>query len=197
MSQCSGEASQLGLLNLPRLLAVTSSVVFHDESDFVPLAERPVPAASRALAWTNTSFDPSSGVMKPNPLATLKNFTVPAILIAPSLSRSAMTASRQVALPWPGQLRIGKGRCRCRGVPKQKARARPTMKRTSYRHMGDFDGKYKLTGKATDTSKRIVVTATGWRRKVPLLWVLHLPPISPAWPPATGSALDMLRSPQQ
>jgi hypothetical protein len=71
------------------------------------------------------------------------------------------------------------------------------MKRTSYRHMGDFDGKYKLSGKATVTSKRIVVTATGWRRRVPLLWVLHLPPISPAWSAATGSALDMLRSPQQ
>jgi hypothetical protein len=61
------------------------------------------------------------------------------------------------------------------------------MKRTGLCHMGHSDGKYKLR-------KRIVVTATGWRRKVPLLRMLHLPPISPAWPPATGSALDMLRS---
>jgi hypothetical protein len=27
---------------------------------------------------------------------------------------------------------------------KYKVRARPTMKRTTYRYMGDFDGKYKL-----------------------------------------------------
>jgi hypothetical protein len=27
--------------------------------------------------WTNTSFDPSLGSMKPKPLVVLKNFTVP------------------------------------------------------------------------------------------------------------------------
>ena len=30
-----------------------------------------IPASSSAVAWTNTSFDPSSGVMKPKPLAEL------------------------------------------------------------------------------------------------------------------------------
>jgi len=33
--------------------------------------------AAGVVGWTNTSFPPSSGVMKPKPLAVLKNFTVP------------------------------------------------------------------------------------------------------------------------
>src|SRR6476619_1511107 len=36
-----------------------------------------MPAASSAVAWTNTSLPPFSGVMNPKPLAVLKNFTVP------------------------------------------------------------------------------------------------------------------------
>ena len=35
------------------------------------------PDASIAEMWTNTSFAPPSGVMKPKPLVELKNFTVP------------------------------------------------------------------------------------------------------------------------
>src|SRR5437868_191965 len=35
------------------------------------------PARSTAEIWTKTSLDPSSGWIKPNPLALLKNFTVP------------------------------------------------------------------------------------------------------------------------
>jgi hypothetical protein len=41
-----------------------------------------MPAAPRAIARTNTSFEPSSEEMKPNPLAPLKNLTVPEILIS-------------------------------------------------------------------------------------------------------------------
>ena len=40
-----------------------------------------MPAASSAVAWTKTSFEPSSGVMKPKPLAPLKNLTVPEVLM--------------------------------------------------------------------------------------------------------------------
>src|SRR5690606_14186097 len=36
-----------------------------------------MPDLSMAEIWTNTSLAPSSGVMKPNPLVALKNFTVP------------------------------------------------------------------------------------------------------------------------
>src|SRR4249919_4196928 len=35
------------------------------------------PAASSAVTWTKASVPPPSGVMKPNPFASLKNFTVP------------------------------------------------------------------------------------------------------------------------
>src|SRR5262245_53995308 len=41
-------------------------------SDSGPTLER-----STAVMWTNTSFPPSSGVMKPKPFDWLKNFTVP------------------------------------------------------------------------------------------------------------------------
>ena len=41
MSQVLSRGSQLAFLNLPRLLAATSSVVFEGEGDFVALAERP------------------------------------------------------------------------------------------------------------------------------------------------------------
>jgi hypothetical protein len=40
-----------------------------------------MPAASTAVACTNTSLPPSSGVMKPKPFAELKNLTLPLILM--------------------------------------------------------------------------------------------------------------------
>ena len=42
-----------------------------------------MPAASTAVAWTNTSLLPSSGAMNPKPLVVLKNFTVPTVMTAP------------------------------------------------------------------------------------------------------------------
>src|SRR5581483_1435248 len=45
-----------------------------------------MPAASSAVAWTNTSLSPLSGWMKPKPLAVLKNFTVPVVRIVGVLS---------------------------------------------------------------------------------------------------------------
>src|SRR5689334_20265935 len=39
------------------------------------------PAASTAVAWTNTSLPPPSGAMKPKPFAELKNFTVPIVIV--------------------------------------------------------------------------------------------------------------------
>src|SRR4051794_9008516 len=36
-----------------------------------------MPAFSTALIWTKASVPPSSGTMKPKPLSTLKNFTLP------------------------------------------------------------------------------------------------------------------------
>ena len=41
MSQVLSRGSQLAFLNLPRLLAATSSVVFEHEGDLVALVERP------------------------------------------------------------------------------------------------------------------------------------------------------------
>src|SRR5947207_7049649 len=35
------------------------------------------PSPAIALWWTNRSFEPSSGVMKPNPFSSLNHFTVP------------------------------------------------------------------------------------------------------------------------
>src|ERR1700704_3865873 len=45
-----------------------------------PSARLRIPAASTAVAWTNTSLAPPSGEMKPKPLAELKNFTVPMVM---------------------------------------------------------------------------------------------------------------------
>src|SRR5689334_6306443 len=39
-----------------------------------------MPARSSAVTWTNASFWPSSGWMKPKPLVELKNFTVPLVI---------------------------------------------------------------------------------------------------------------------
>src|SRR5271157_2667947 len=43
----------------------------------MPSSSIPTPERSTAEMCTNTSFPPSSGVMKPKPLAWLKNLTVP------------------------------------------------------------------------------------------------------------------------
>src|SRR5580693_9389012 len=50
-----------------------------------------MPAASTAVACTNTSLPPPSGAIKPKPLEVLKNFTVP-IVIGSSCSK--LTAAR-------------------------------------------------------------------------------------------------------
>src|SRR6185312_13951151 len=41
-----------------------------------------MPARSTALMCTNTSREPSLGVMKPKPFWVLKNFTVPVAIVA-------------------------------------------------------------------------------------------------------------------
>src|SRR5665213_420930 len=72
---------------------------------FCPSAREVIPAASTAVAWTNTSFAPPSGAMKPKPLEELKNFTVPMVMIVPlrmivpTEVRKAKTSSREVSGP--------------------------------------------------------------------------------------------------
>src|SRR5271154_4231443 len=64
-----------------------------------------MPAASSAVAWTNTSLAPPSGEMKPKPLVELKNFTVPMVIVFPlrkivrTDARKAKTSSREVSGP--------------------------------------------------------------------------------------------------
>src|SRR6266478_3754796 len=48
-----------------------------------------MPAASTAVAWTNTSLAPPSGEINPKPFDELKNFTVPVAMIAPHAVFSA------------------------------------------------------------------------------------------------------------
>ena len=62
---------ELGLFNLPGLLAAAPAIVFQREGDFVALVEGADPRPLERLAWTNTSLEPSSGEMKPKPLASL------------------------------------------------------------------------------------------------------------------------------
>ena len=45
------------------------------------------PACSTAEIWTNTSFDPSSGWINPNPLVGLNHFTVPVAIVNVSLTQ--------------------------------------------------------------------------------------------------------------
>src|SRR5690349_3432639 len=53
-----------------------------------------MPARSTALMCTNTSFEPSDGVMKPKPFCELKNLTVPVANVASfSCSSRAPTMS--------------------------------------------------------------------------------------------------------
>src|SRR4051812_35285081 len=48
---------------------------------FWPSDKEVIPAASSAVAWTNTSLAPPSGAMKPKPLEELKNLTVPMVMM--------------------------------------------------------------------------------------------------------------------
>src|SRR5690606_13272259 len=58
-------------------------------------SRRPVrPERSTALTCTNTSAPPSSGAMKPNPLAMLNHLTVPVAIGATPQKRTASEASR-------------------------------------------------------------------------------------------------------
>src|ERR1700722_15053839 len=72
---------------------------------FWPSDSEVIPAASRAVAWTNTSLAPPSGEMKPKPLEELKNFTVPMVIVIPlrmivrTDARKAKTSSREVSGP--------------------------------------------------------------------------------------------------
>ena len=47
------------------------------ELDTLVFLERPKATAADLEKWTKTSFDPSSGVIKPKPLSPLNHFTVP------------------------------------------------------------------------------------------------------------------------
>src|SRR5882762_2450377 len=58
-----------------------------------PSAKLRIPAASTAVAWTNTSLAPPSGEMKPKPLAELKNFTVPMVIDCSFKSSGSVHAS--------------------------------------------------------------------------------------------------------
>src|SRR5258708_280537 len=51
-----------------------------------PAARLRIPAASTAVAWTNTSLPPPSGAIKPKPFDVLKNFTVPTAIPSPVAS---------------------------------------------------------------------------------------------------------------
>src|SRR5258706_15529873 len=72
---------------------------------FWPSDSDVIPAASNAVAWTNTSLAPPSGEMKPKPLEELKNFTVPMGMMVPlrvivrTDVRTAKTSSREVSGP--------------------------------------------------------------------------------------------------
>src|SRR6185312_7468796 len=72
---------------------------------FWPSDNEFIPAASSAVAWTNTSLAPPSGEMKPKPLDELKNFTVPIVMMVPlplnfrTNVGKAKTSSREVSGP--------------------------------------------------------------------------------------------------
>src|ERR1700716_1952405 len=66
---------------LPRLSTTSKST-------FAPSARPLKPAFSTALVCKNMSLPPSSGAMKPNPLAALNHFTVP-------LGTAALPSSKQ------------------------------------------------------------------------------------------------------
>src|SRR5262249_18527792 len=80
----SREGSQLGLLNWPACLRRPFRSYSSVQMTLSPALSDRMTAGSRAVAWTNTSFEPSSGEMNPNPLAPLRNLTVPEILMVGS-----------------------------------------------------------------------------------------------------------------
>lgn len=45
-----------------------------------PPSSRSIPARSRAVTWTKTSFDPPPGAIKPKPLVE-NHFTVPVVIV--------------------------------------------------------------------------------------------------------------------
>ena len=55
------------------------------------------PARSTAEMCTNTSFEPSCGVMNPKPLVALKNFTVPVVDMNFPFMRGALGAALRTA----------------------------------------------------------------------------------------------------
>src|SRR5262245_53760332 len=59
----------------------------------------PSPARSTAEMCTKTSFEPSSGWMKPKPLVALKNFTVPVAIDASRFGVTARGSARGVKRP--------------------------------------------------------------------------------------------------
>src|SRR3984957_20037553 len=75
------------------------------------------PAASTAVAWTNTSLPPPSGEIKPKPLEVLKNFTVPMVIEFPWSSGSA----RATCAGGRGHNESGRfGRLRLVGAPSKR-----------------------------------------------------------------------------
>src|SRR5581483_8291479 len=52
-------------------------------STFAPSARDLKPSPEMPVWWTNRSFDPSSGVMKPYPFSSLNHFTVPVAMNSP------------------------------------------------------------------------------------------------------------------
>ena len=101
------------------------------------------PACSTAVACTNTSLEPSSGVMKPKPLALLKNLTVPVsshdepfplcvkepVMNGPTLSPDDSGSGKGLGRRWPAS--------------NQKVSTRPRVGRTGSSDMGRVGDKYK------------------------------------------------------
>src|ERR1700710_862786 len=79
-----------------------------------------MPAASTAETCTNTSLPPPSGEMKPKPLAALKNFTVPMVMIVPLIIgfRSGEMPER----PWKQEHLNGRKFFGSSGAPHTKVR---------------------------------------------------------------------------
>src|SRR5437868_1614666 len=106
-----------------------------------------MPACSTAEMWTNASWPPSSGWMKPKPLVSLKNFTVPVgILVFLQLwrtdsrsprARSRREGKRSRKAPVDRQFATS-SRSACRRF-RRKSNPRPAAprpKRANSRHLG-------------------------------------------------------------
>jgi len=68
-------ACRFSAADLPVLRSATTS-----KAIFCPSLRARMPARSTALMCTKTSLPPSSGWIKPKPLSSLKNFTVPCVI---------------------------------------------------------------------------------------------------------------------